>query len=154
MTAHDELHCPNCGALMKKHWHSLTLGLVGALVKIKTAVITKNENRVHPVRDVELTNNERNNLSKLRYHALIAKSGRGYWLLTRRGSEFLKGKVAIPKRVLTWRNKVVDYDLERVYVKDIFKADLPHWEESHVFELANPEGELAGTREVQLELFS
>lgn len=147
-------NCPACGALMKKHWHSLTLGLVGALVKIKTAVISKNENFIHPVRDVELTNNERNNLSKLRYHALIAKSDtRGFWLLTHRGSQFLLGKIPVPKRVLTWRNKVVDYDPERVYVKDIFKADLPEWEEHHAFELATPEMDLAGTREIQRDLF-
>lgn len=150
----DEIHCEACGALMKKHWHSLTKGLVGALVKIKTAVIEKNENAIHPVHDVALTNNERNNLSKLRYHALIAKSDtRGVWLLTHRGSQFLLGKISIPKRVLTWRNKVVDYDPEKVFVKDVFKADLPVWEESHAFELARPESDLAGSQDIQRDLF-
>jgi hypothetical protein len=150
----DEFHCPFCGAALKKHWHSLTKGLVRALIKIKTAVIMKGENKVHPRFDANFTANEWSNLSKLRFHALIAKSDeRGYWLLTHRGSQFLLGKMEIPKRVLTWRNKVVDYDPEKVFVKDVVSdSDLPVWEEHHEYELAKPD-DLAGSPKIKRDLF-
>jgi hypothetical protein len=140
---------------MKKYWAPLTKGYVRGLVKIKMAVIAKGENHVHPIRDCKLTQNERNNLTKLRFNAMIAKSGKkGYWLLTRRGSQFLRGKISVPREVLTWRNQVVDYSPLRVFVKDVLaNSEIPEWPESFAFELAQPEGILAGTREVQLELF-
>lgn len=140
---------------MKKYWHALTPGLVGALVKFKKTVIAKGENNLRPRIDACFTAVEWSNLTKLRFHAMIAKAGvRGTWLLTRRGSLFLRGELAVPRRVLTWRNKVVGYDDVKVNVGDVFTGDLPVWEEHHAFEYAAPEGALAGTPEVQLELFS
>lgn len=155
MSEYVDLDCPHCGARMKKYWHSATPGLVFALIKVKKAVIAKGENKIHPRFDAHFTANEWSNLTKLRFHALIAKSeSRGYWLLTHRGSQFLLGNLAIPKRVLTWRNKVVDYDPEKVFVKDVVSdSELPIWEEHHAFELARPESDLAGTPEIKRDLF-
>jgi hypothetical protein len=43
----------------------------------------------------------------------------GYWLITKRGNEFLKGSLAVPSKVKTFRNHVVDHDTTKVYIKDI-----------------------------------
>lgn len=154
MSAPD-LNCPHCGALMKQYWTLLAPGYVRALVKIKAAVIKKGQNLVHPVHDCGLNQNERNNLTKLRFHGMIAKATeKGLWLLTRRGSRFLLGEISVPKRVLSWRNRVIGYDTERVFVKDVICcSEVPAWPERFDFELADPEGDLVGTKEVQLELF-
>lgn len=146
-------HCPHCGASTKEYWHSLTKGLLSVLVKVKTKVITLNRNEIHPIKDCELNYNEASNLQKLRYFALIAKSKKaGYWLLTRRGSEFLKGITAIPKRIRTFRGHIVERDSELVFVKDIFKEDLPIWEESFDFQYSESVDPI--DKKIQEDLFA
>lgn len=117
--------CPHCGAKMKAYWHKLTPLLVRTLVKFRVGVNEKGMNKVHLQDDLDLTKTEYNNFQKLRLHGLVAKykeEGQhinGYWLLTRRGSDFLNGTLDIPKRVKTFRNKVVDYDPVKVFVVDV-----------------------------------
>lgn len=87
-------------------------------------ISTKGENKVSKD-ELELDHSGYGNFQKLRFHALIAKYKkdgrwvRGTWLLTKRGAEFLKGKVEIPAKVQTFRNKVVGHDPRLVSVKDI-----------------------------------
>jgi len=133
---------------MKKHWHSLTPGLIKTLVKFRKEVLNKRLaqfNRVNPARDMNLSTNEYNNFQKLRYFGLVAKcktdSGEhesGYWLLTRNGNKFCKGLIQMPKKVQTFRNRLVDKSSERVDVKDVLKSEtLPYFEKDFDFDLAD-----------------
>lgn len=135
---HDETRCPYCGASLKKYWHRVTPLLVDALVKFRAAVVSKNENCVHLVHDMndtpnELTHNERNNFTKLRFHGLVTKYKEdgdhkaGYWLITKRGALFLNGRLDIPYRVQTWRNKVVDHSERKIFVREV-RSDVPYVE--------------------------
>ena len=141
-----ENKCPNCGAAMKQYWQRLTPGLVGVLVKFRTAVIRKGVNKLHVPRDLDLSKTEYNNFQKLRYHGLVAKfrvngiHDQGYWLLTRRGASFLKGDIQIPSKVKTYRNRVIDHAGELVTVKDVLGIT-PYFEtiSDIEFEVAVPE---------------
>lgn len=105
--------CPGCGATSTKSWHRLTPGLTRALIKFKRAVVAKGENSVHTRRDMdgtenELTKGEYANWTKLRFLGLVAHAddaGRGYWLLTRRGNDYLTGG-SVPNRAQTMNNEV------------------------------------------------
>jgi hypothetical protein len=137
-----EEYCPTCGASMKKAWHTLTPGLVGALVKIYKEVSSKGEN-VWVRRGNDLTKNEDSNLTKLRFHGLIArvkKDGErvpGEWLITRRGVDFLRGEIQIPRRVQTFRNRVIDHDEQLVTVTDVMKGET-WWEQKFDYSIFEP----------------
>lgn len=91
--------------------------LCGKAIK---AVHAKNKNRSHWHRDLTLTNNESHNLQKLRFHGLIAHADEnklsGEWLITARGGQFLRGEIAVPKKVLVFRNKVFEHSKELVSI--------------------------------------
>lgn len=134
--------CPHCGANMFIHGHNLSRGLVDILVKFKTRVLEKKENKVHIKDELKLNNNQFGNYQKLRFHGLIAKyidpetkqHEQGYWLLTKRGNEFCKNQIEIPKVVYTFRNKIVNKHNEFVSLNDVYKnTDVPYWEEKNDF---------------------
>ena len=90
-----ETECPHCGAKMQAYWHRLTPGIVKALVKMRAGIDRSQVNHINPNTDLdgtdlEMTKNERSNLSKLRFHALIAKYDenhervQGEWLIMTR----------------------------------------------------------------------
>lgn len=114
---------------MKKFWHRLTPLLVETLVQFRNKVVEKNENKIHLQHDLYLSKNEYNNFQKLRYHALVAKYKEhgehipGYWVITKRGAEFLNGIIQVPVRVATFRNKVVAKSEEMVSAKQILEDD-------------------------------
>ena len=114
---------------MKMYWHKLTPALVKTLVKIYMKVHDKGENRIHPHNEMDLTTSEHMNMTKLRFHGLIAKCKedgqveRGYWLITRRGADFLKGELALPRDVQTFRNKVTNHKGDLVKVKDVLGSE-------------------------------
>lgn len=125
----NQTHCETCGASLKKFWHRLSPGLVRSLIKFRQAVHEKNRNSLHLYNDLtgenQLTTAEQMNWTKLRFHALVAKATEpNHWLLTHRGAQFLNGEIAIPKRVQTFRNRIVGKDWELVNVKDVI-GELP-----------------------------
>lgn len=127
--------CEHCGAQSYSYWHPITSGLVNALVKFRRAVIAKGDNSVHTRKDMDGTPNELEkseyaNWTMLRYHGLVAKdkgAGRGYWLLTHRGAEFLKGNLAVPARVKVLNNHIVDRDQQYVSIRDVL-GTVPYFE--------------------------
>ena len=138
--------CPHCGANMFIHGHRLSKGLTNSLIKFKEAVIRNQKNSVHLQTELALTKNQYNNFQKLRYHGLVAKCTdpetkeriSGYWLLTKRGNEFLKDLIAVPHTVYTFRNKIVDKHPERVKMSDILKDnDLPVWDKDFICDYAD-----------------
>ena len=134
----NEKFCANCEESMKAYWHSLTSGLVGDLIKAIEFVRENNKNSFHLAKDLQLTKSQYNNFQKLRFHALIARDKKmeeaGYWLITRRGGQFLRGEIDIPKRVKTFRNKVIDYSPDKInFIR--FKHDFPYFESEHAYEI-------------------
>jgi hypothetical protein len=130
--------CTCCGGKVVEHPHSLSKGLVETLVDFKKFVLTSEKNKVHPIKDLHLSNYEYNNMQKLRYFGLIAhytnpntkKLERGFWLLTRNGSKFLKGLIDMPVRVKTMKNKISGKSLEKAFLSDILASnDMPYWDD-------------------------
>lgn len=118
--------CTECGASLKQFWHRITPGLVMTLVKVYARVSKKGRNIVDK-KELSLSHSEYGNFQKLRFHALIAKYKvdgewlKGSWSVTKRGGEFLKGQTAIPARVKTFRNKVVDHDPKLIDLRSVMK---------------------------------
>lgn len=136
-------HCETCGASLKKFWHRITPGLVDTLVKSYTVVSSKGEN-VFNRDELALSNSAYTNLYKLRYHGLLAKHKvngewhKGEWLITRRGGQFLRGELAIPFRVQTFRNKVIAHDSDLVKIGQVI-GQTPYFETNFEFDYAEEE---------------
>jgi len=124
-----EEYCTCCGASMKSYHHALSSGLVSALIKSIKFVQEDNKNLFHLQNDLtSLTKNEYNNFQKLRFHGLVAKTDKaGYWLITKRGGMFLRGEMAVPKTVQTFRNEVIGHSEETVTIRD-FAGKVPEFQ--------------------------
>lgn len=123
--------CEHCGATTKEFIHSLSSGLVSVLVKAITFVQKNNKNLFH-YKELNLNYSEASNLQKLRLHGLIAHGDQenpksGYWLITTRGGQFLRGEIRIPKKVKTFRNKVVGHSAETTHIDD-YKNKVPYFQ--------------------------
>lgn len=154
--------CPHCGASMKQYWHRLTPGAVSALVKLLKAVHYYNRNSVHLHNEMKsggdpawrLSDFEWNNFSILRFHGLAHQDEKkthrsGYWLITKRGGQFLRGEISVPKGVKTFRDKVIDHSPELVHIRS-FAGKTPEFESSKAYEYP-PEFE--PTKAIQQKLF-
>lgn len=138
----EHKRCPYCDASMKKHWHRLSKGLVNTLIKFKKKVIELQQNKVHIKDQCNYSKVEFANFQKLRYFGLVAKwvnsdneHEGGYWLLTKRGNQFLKSEIAIPLRVLTFRNKIHKRSEELYKISDVLAvSDLPYWDDINTIE--------------------
>ena len=126
--------CPHCGASMASYWHSLTPGILNALVKFYTAICDHKVNKIHLLKDMkghsyELTDHEWNNFTKLRFHGLAVQDDEsGYWLITRRGVKFLHGEIQIPDRVRTFRGEIIERSENYVTVNDVMGTQ-PYFEQ-------------------------
>jgi hypothetical protein len=116
-------------------WHTLNPGLVSVLIKCIQFVHEHNKNEFHLQHDLHLNVNEFSNFTKLRFHALVAKvEGKaGYWLITKRGGEFLRGETSVPLRVKTFRNKVLEHSNELIHINQL-KGKVPAFEQEYAYE--------------------
>lgn len=135
MSKTAERRCPTCGANMKAFWHTLTPGLVSILVQCIQWVHEHGKNEFHLQNDLHLTVNQFSNFTKLRFHALVAKvEGKpGYWLITTRGGQFLRGEIVVPLRVLTFRNHVMEHSKELIHINEL-KHKIPYFEREFAYE--------------------
>jgi len=97
------------------------------LLKIWQGVIEAGQNKIN-LKNLDLTYGQRSKITQLRFHALVAKAkneeGRhilATWLITKRGADFLHGRISIPKYVLTFQNEVIDHAEELISRAD-FRA--------------------------------
>lgn len=135
--------CPHCGASMKKYWHTLSKGLVDSFVEFARIVRTRQTNKVHITKETNFNVNQWCNFKKLKYFGLIAKckdgeKKSGYWLITRRGLEFLKGKVEVSKKVQTYRGVKVAESDEKTLISQYYDGTMSHeeyWEKEFQFEI-------------------
>lgn len=132
----DKEICANCGESMKSYWHNITPGLVSGLIKAIEFVSRNNRNSFHLAQDLNLSKTTYNNFQKLRFHALVAhdKGKKGFWLITKRGGEFLRGETTIPKSVKTFRNRVVDHSDELVHIEN-YKHHFPEFQSEFAYEV-------------------
>lgn len=124
---------------MKEWWHALTPGLVSILIKAITFVKKTGVNEFHVHKDLLLNHFEASNFQKLRFHGLVAHADpdarrNGKWLITKRGGEFLRNEIAVPKKVKTFRNKVLEHSEELVKIGD-FLGKVPWYEQDFAFEI-------------------
>ena len=158
--------CPHCHhelppefQVVKTWKHLFNHTLLDALRKFARGVGRKGRNDIHTLNDLKgdlaLTYAERANLTTLRFFGLVAKvkqmdgtHRRGHWLLTRRGSQFLKGKLAIPRHVLTLDNKVIGHAEETITLRDM--GGLPSADLS--FEIIDQDVYVPLERQVQLAI--
>lgn len=133
--------CPHCGANMKAFWHTLNSGLVGILIEAIQFVRANNKNEFHLQKDLHLTVNQFSNFTKLRFHGLVAKvEGKaGYWLITKKGGEFLRGELSVPARVKTFRNRVKEHSEDTIHIRDL-KYKFPAFESEYAYEYQKPVG--------------
>lgn len=103
--------CPMCLRPIMKHTHSFNKPMASML--IKTAAQFKEGEPFHLQKDLPwLTRNQYNNFQKLRYWGVVKKhyeNGKrkgGYWVLTERAGEILRGST-FPGRLQTFNNSVV-----------------------------------------------
>lgn len=122
----EENVCPHCGQSMREYKVGITKMMAHTLVKFRMAVLELGRNEIHLLKDMkgksfELTDHEWNNFTRLRFHGLAVKvKGKsGYWLLTKRGADFLNGKAEIPKDVWIRNNEIVERSEETVTIGDI-----------------------------------
>jgi len=121
--------------------HSLTTLYVDALFKLRQAVRHYGRNKIHLRKDMgkdspfPLSFDQLTNFSKLRMFGLAVhadpKNPRGgYWLLTSRGSQFLRGETSVPRQVYTFRGHPVPVQPENslmVRIED-YQKELPQIE--------------------------
>jgi hypothetical protein len=132
----EQHSCPHCGASMQAYKHTLSSGLVSSLIKAIQFVHRVNKNEFHLQHDLtSLTKNEYNNFQKLRFHGLVAKvdSKAGYWLITKRGGQFLRGEIAVPMHVVTFRNKVIERAEELIHI-DEYRGEVPEFQKEFAYE--------------------
>ena len=123
-----ENNCKTCGAKLLGRWEYITKGQINTLTKFIKAVKLHNRNSIHLQDDIELTKNEYNNFQKLRYNGLVAHAfDTGCWLITRRGANFLRREIDLPKGVLIFRNRIQKYHTTKVTIESIYKNDEPYW---------------------------
>ena len=158
--------CPCCGAKLTGRDERISKGIVNNLIKFRKAAIRSLKatgvNRVHLAKDLNLTNNQYNNFQKLRYHGLIAhyknketkEFESGYWVITSRGNNFAKNNCYISKKVVIFRNRIVERSEEKVNLAAVLKNDdLPYWDKHDDFGYFFEDVDDYGTKTEQLELF-
>ena len=136
----NDEHCPTCGASTKAYFHTLNSGLVSVLVTAIQFVHAAGKNEFHLQKDLHLSVNEFCNFTKLRFHGLVAKvDGKpGFWLVTRRGGQFLRGEISVPLKVKTYRNHVVGHSKETIHIDEL-KGKVPFFEKEYAYETVRVE---------------
>ena len=125
--------CNGCGREMAAYEISLTPGIMNALRKLIRAVREKGVNEIHLVKDSNLTHNEINNITRLRFHGLVAKcyesseAGEkkrksGYWLVTKRAAQFIKGEIELPVSVTVFNDRIVSKSETLVSIGEVMKS--------------------------------
>lgn len=134
-TAKIKAVCNGCGRSMDAYGVSLTPMMMNALRKLIKAVRVKGINEIHLTKDTEgqsyeLNHTEINNITRLRFHGLVAKvfeddgSGNkkrkhGYWLITRRAAAFIKGENTLPQTVWIFNDHIVEKSDAEVSIAEV-----------------------------------
>lgn len=124
-------HCLCCEFSLGKSGHSLTKGMVIALMKFANACVKLNVREGNPRQTIErageqLELDEYANWTKLRFFGLVAKykengvHKKGWWLVTRNGWAFLRGEYRVPVQIKTFRNRIVGKSEQTLSMAEIY----------------------------------
>lgn len=124
--------CVNCGRKMMATGYNLSKQLVGLGFDIQTFLVTKHRQRFSPP---EVWPNDfwaRTQFQKLKIHFIIAPTGHsGWWRLTQKGDQFLRGDITLPNKVWSFDDLRVRVENdERVHVGQVapeWKTRSIHW---------------------------
>lgn len=106
-------HCSNCGQTIKIYRYGISMSMVRVLKAMAKA--TEHPGQAINAEKLNLKYGERTQLTKLRFHALIAKvkqDGRQvarHWVITTKGWQFL-GNKPVPAKVIIYENQVLGHD--------------------------------------------
>lgn len=114
--------CPTCGGKMVEYTHSLSKSLVRAFYKAFRASDSIGSFKVSQLPG--MSHSQLANLQKLRYWDMIRKAPNsnakgGEWIITRRGRDFIEGRISLSKKVITYRAEVVKFEGVQVSVQDV-----------------------------------
>jgi hypothetical protein len=131
--------CKCCGQKIRPpHRHNLTRGLVDTLIRFAKLLEEKGVNNLHLL-TAGFSISQTNNFQKLRYFGLVAKGKEtGYWVLTKRGQEFLNGEVAVSKWVETKDNLITERSVSNVFFKEAKKSK-EYWQTDFNLSISNYE---------------
>ena len=126
--------CQHCNQT-EEYLLPIDAGTANIVTQIARYIRTKGINVVHPRKEMEgqyLSSNDVGNLSRARFHGLIAKvkGEKGNYLLTTKGAKFLRGE-AIPKYAIV--SKVTGHNAGyfepeiTVTIKELLQAGV-YWE--------------------------
>lgn len=141
--------CVHCEADLALKVHRLTALHIESLFKFRAAVQYYGRNSIHLRDDMRaegcpfrLSDDSWTNFAALRYFGLAvhadAKNPRsGLWKITDRAGAFLRGKIAIPRKVFTFRGHPVDppEPVKLVHVLE-YRRELPSFETYYDFKPA------------------
>lgn len=120
---HNGGHCSNCHQAIKIYRYGISTSMVRVL-KAMARSTDKGTGRAIDVDELKLRHSERTQLTKMRFHGLVAKvkdDGRQiprHWLITRKGWAFL-GNEPVPAKVLVYNNQVLGHDGGTTEIKRI-----------------------------------
>ena len=107
-------HCTNCEQTLKIYRYGISESMVRVL-KAMAKATEPNTGRSIDVDKINLKHSERTQLTKMRFHGLVAKVKEDnvqiprHWLITRRGWQFL-GNEQVPAKVIVYNNQVLGHD--------------------------------------------
>ncbi len=111
--------CHYCGAKMEEYPITLRKGIVRGLVKW----YKKHGLEYGAKTEVPLQGGEISNWAHLRYWGLIealpGNARGGIWRVTPKGLDFITGRIALRKKVWTWRNKVQREEGKLTRIQDV-----------------------------------
>ena len=141
--------CIHCEANLQLTAHNLAGMYVEGLFKLRSAVRHYGRNSIH-IRDemramgcrFRFSDDPWTNFGKLRYFGLAHHADKesprsGKWLLTDREAAFLRGEVAIPRKVFTFRGHPVNSPepVKPVHILE-YRSELPSFETYYDFKPA------------------
>lgn len=121
---HNGGHCTNCHQTIKIYRYGISTSMVRVL-KTMARSTDKNTGRAIDVDSLDLRHSDRTQLTKMRFHGLVAKVKDDdkhqiprHWLITRKGWGFL-GNDPVPAKVLVYNNQVLGHDGGTTEIKRI-----------------------------------
>ena len=112
--------CECCGAKVVEYKHNFNAALANSLHKIYVF------NKPLPLSELSLSRNQWTNFQKLRYWGLVNKvtddEGKRInclWQVTKRGVDFIEGRLNITKYVWTYRGDTTRFEGSEIRFKDI-----------------------------------
>lgn len=106
-------HCSNCGQTIKIYRYGISTSMVRVLKAMARA--TEHAGQAIDADKLALKHSERTQLTKMRFHGLIAKVKRDgrqvprNWVITTKGWQFL-GNKPVPAKVIIYENQVLGHD--------------------------------------------